>query len=203
MVSGVIHPTFKAACYALGFLKDDKEWDDCSKEASIWAAGHQLRHLFSIIVLFCEVSNPAQLWTLNLDILSEDVLYAQRKSLQFQNLILTEKQNHNYALMEIEQLLGAGGKSLTQFEGMEIPEDAFLRRMNNKLLLQETNYDIGATEIEYQRLSRELNAGQRNIFNIVMDSVELKKGKTIFVQGHGGTGKTFLWKTLLCKLRSE
>ncbi|WCJ37991.1 hypothetical protein M5689_019078 [Euphorbia peplus] len=105
--------------------------------------------------------------------------------------------------MEIEQLLGAGGKSLTQFEGMEIPEDAFLRRMNNKLLLQETNYDIGATEIEYQRLSRELNAGQRNIFNIVMDSVELKKGKTIFVQGHGGTGKTFLWKTLLCKLRSE
>ena len=28
-------------------------------------------------------------------------------------------------------------------------------------------------------------------------------GKQIFVEGHGGTGKTFLWKAITTKLRSE
>ena len=34
-VDGVVHPTFKSACYSLGLLNDDKEWDDFIKEASI------------------------------------------------------------------------------------------------------------------------------------------------------------------------
>ena len=28
-VNRVLYPTFKAACYALGLLDDDKEWHDC------------------------------------------------------------------------------------------------------------------------------------------------------------------------------
>uniref|UniRef100_A0A0A9DGN2 Uncharacterized protein n=1 Tax=Arundo donax TaxID=35708 RepID=A0A0A9DGN2_ARUDO len=31
---GVVHPTFKSACQALGFLDDDNEWIKCINEAA-------------------------------------------------------------------------------------------------------------------------------------------------------------------------
>ncbi|CAL5194116.1 unnamed protein product [Lathyrus oleraceus] len=34
IVNGVLYNTYKEACYELGLLKDDKEWDDCIKGTS-------------------------------------------------------------------------------------------------------------------------------------------------------------------------
>ena len=64
-VNGVVHPTFKAACYALGLLDDDKEWHDCLQEASLWGSNQQLRELFATMLLYCEVVDPLQLWKAN------------------------------------------------------------------------------------------------------------------------------------------
>ena len=36
-----------------------------------------------------------------------------------------------------------------------------------------------------------------------MRSFDDKRQETIFVCVHGGTGKTFLWKTIIMKLRSQ
>jgi ABC-type ATPase involved in cell division len=36
-----------------------------------------------------------------------------------------------------------------------------------------------------------------------MESVDSKQGKMIFVEGHGGTSKTYLWKAITTKIRSE
>jgi ABC-type ATPase involved in cell division len=33
-----------------------------------------------------------------------------------------------------------------------------------------------------------------------MESVDSKQGKLIFVEGHGGTGKTYLWKAITTKI---
>uniref|UniRef100_A0A453HZ10 Helitron helicase-like domain-containing protein n=1 Tax=Aegilops tauschii subsp. strangulata TaxID=200361 RepID=A0A453HZ10_AEGTS len=57
-VDGVVHPTYKSACYALGLLNDDKEWNDCIKEASHLAFAPQMHQLFCTILLFCEVTDP-------------------------------------------------------------------------------------------------------------------------------------------------
>ena len=35
-INGVVHPTYKSACKALGFLDDDSEWIECINEASSW-----------------------------------------------------------------------------------------------------------------------------------------------------------------------
>lgn len=69
-VNGVTYPTFKAACYALGLLDDDKEWIDCLTEAAIWATGNELRHLFVTILIHCQVSDASQLWKSNYTSLS-------------------------------------------------------------------------------------------------------------------------------------
>ena len=36
-VNGQLCPSFKAACFALGLLDGDREWNDAIKEASNWA----------------------------------------------------------------------------------------------------------------------------------------------------------------------
>ncbi|GKC25565.1 ATP-dependent DNA helicase PIF1-like protein [Tanacetum coccineum] len=71
--------TFKEACFAYGLLNDDREWTKAVSEASLWALGPQLRDLFVIILLFCDVSRPLKLWEETWEFLSEDILHRKRK----------------------------------------------------------------------------------------------------------------------------
>nr|GEV23946.1 DNA helicase [Tanacetum cinerariifolium] len=57
--------------------------------------------------------------------------------------------------------------------------------------------------IERDKLIHKLNDCQRNIFNLIIHVVATKTQELIFVYGHGGTGKTFLWKTIIYTLRGE
>ncbi|KAI9180058.1 hypothetical protein LWI28_000701 [Acer negundo] len=42
-VNGVTYETYKATCYALGLLDEDKEWHEAIVQASQWSTGSQLR----------------------------------------------------------------------------------------------------------------------------------------------------------------
>ena len=48
-----------------------------------------------------------------------------------------------------------------------------------------------------------LNAEQRSAYDDIMAAVYSKQGGLFFVDGPGGTGKTFLYRALLAKLRSQ
>lgn len=202
-VNGVLYPTYKEACYALGLLEDDKEWDDCIKEAATWGNGSQLRQLFSTILLHCEVVNPGSLWESNWKILSEDILYKQRRLLNFPDLQLSDEQLQNYSLLEIEKILRKAGKSLEDYQGMTIPDSNLLVEMNNRLISEELNYDRFKMHEEYSNLFYGLNSDQKAIHDVVLQSISLSLGKLFFVYGCGGTGKTYLWRTILAKVRSE
>ncbi|KAL8111953.1 hypothetical protein AgCh_019598 [Apium graveolens] len=52
-------------------------------------------------------------------------------------------------------------------------------------------------------INTEATCRQRAIFDEVVHYATLGLGGFFFVYGHGGTGKTFLWSTILCKLKSE
>ena len=121
-VDGVTHPTYKAACYALGLLDGDKEWHEAINQASQWAIAAQLRELFVIILLFCEISEPLQLWENSWQLLSEDILPRQRRLFQFDELLLIEAQLKNYTLLEIEKLLLKNNKSLGDYPPLPIPD---------------------------------------------------------------------------------
>ncbi|KAM3264712.1 hypothetical protein P3L10_001706 [Capsicum annuum] len=72
-INGVSYKTYKEACYALGLLEDDKEWNDFLAEAACWASGNELRNLFVTILIHCQVFDSAKLWRTNYEILSEDI----------------------------------------------------------------------------------------------------------------------------------
>ena len=74
-VNGITYPTFKEACIALGLLQNDEEWDQCLKEAEQVQTGIQLRKLFAILLLFCEVTRPEIFWNAHISTFSEDILF--------------------------------------------------------------------------------------------------------------------------------
>lgn len=55
---------------------------------------------------------------------------------------------------------------------------------------------------EHEHLYASLNTEQAVIYDMVINAVTNKQGGFFFIYGAGGTGKTFLYKTILARLRS-
>ena len=60
------------------------------------------------------------------------------------------------------------------------------------------DYDRDSLAEEHTRLLNGLNYDQMIIYDAVLGSVTENKGGVFFVYGHEGTGKTYLWKTMIC-----
>ncbi|GJX36237.1 ATP-dependent DNA helicase PIF1-like protein [Tanacetum coccineum] len=69
--------------------------------------------------------------------------------------------------------------------------------------LEARAFDMNQSMIQHQQLYPQLNPEQRLIYEEVVDSVHNKKGQFHFVYGPGGIGKTFLYKIIISRLRSE
>lgn len=59
---GVLHPSFQAACLALGLLQDDGEWRQCLTDAIYMASASQMCTLFVTILRDCHPTQPEHLW---------------------------------------------------------------------------------------------------------------------------------------------
>ncbi|CAN7043651.1 unnamed protein product [Brassica rapa subsp. trilocularis] len=129
-----------------------------------------------------------------------DDLYT--REFNFPGLILQDQQLQEYTLIEIERLLKENDKSLADFAGMPKPNPSVLKEISNTVLRQELNYDTEKEAIEHERLFSAMNEDQKTIYSAVIDSVDNQSGQLFFVYGAGGTGKTFLYRTIIAKLRS-
>ncbi|XP_071740008.1 uncharacterized protein [Rutidosis leptorrhynchoides] len=202
-VNGILHPTFKDACFEYGLINDDKKWTEAIDEATLWASGSQLRDLFVTILLFCNVSKPLKLWEQHWEALSDDILRKRRKLYNYPDLILTETQIKNYCLVEIEAILNKNGKSLADYPNLPQPDQSLLTHMDNRLIREELNYNLQEMRILHTTLHNSLTPEQLAIYEKVIAAVTQKKGGLFFLYGPGGTGKTFVYNTILTKLRSE
>ncbi|KAK1368350.1 ATP-dependent DNA helicase [Heracleum sosnowskyi] len=133
----------------------------------------------------------------------DDILLRRRELTSNSNLMLNDQQLQFYALAEIDDLLRSIGKSLKQFEQLPQPPTSYLKSGSNNLIIEETTYNVQEMETEYLKLLQSCTEEQRNLYNAVLNSVETGSGGLYFVYGSGGCGKTYLWRTLICKLRSE
>nr|GEW84695.1 helitron helicase-like domain-containing protein [Tanacetum cinerariifolium] len=78
-----------------------------------------------------------------------------------------------------------------------------LKDLKNKLLMEEKNYRRDVLLQESALSIPKLNEEQKQIYNLIMNASEQSRKEMLFVYGHGGTGKTFLWKTISSSLRSQ
>ena len=201
-IRGIVYPTFQLACKAYGLLGDDKEWSEAFCEAITTASSPQLRQFFVSIILFCQVADPLILFNQFWHSMHDDILYKLRTSFRMPQLILPDDQLKNYVLYELEQLFNASAATL-QDHNLPMPDGQLMKEITNKLLREELNYDLIELKNQHSLDFASLNHGQRIIYDSVIAAVFEKKQALIFVHGHGGTGKTFLWHTIINRLRSE
>jgi hypothetical protein len=105
IVDGTEHDTFKDACIVMGLLADDNEWHQPLEEAGFWALGRQLHDMFASMLMFCEVTNPIQLWDAHWESLSDDIEAMTRCERDDLVIILFEDALKDHALYEIDQVL--------------------------------------------------------------------------------------------------
>ncbi|GJZ37686.1 DNA helicase [Tanacetum coccineum] len=69
--------------------------------------------------------------------------------------------------------------------------------------MEEKNYKRDLLKQDAAQSVPKLNRDQKNIYDLIIGASSSKQQELLFFYGHGGTGKTFLWKTIISSLRSE
>ncbi|XP_026744780.1 ATP-dependent DNA helicase PIF1-like, partial [Trichoplusia ni] len=147
------------------------------------------------------LSDASQLWHKYQNKLAED--FFRHAQLNDDNQI-SERLRESYlnrCLLAIQDIvISIGGNPISQY-GM--PEPSFDGEHINRDYAMEINYDpVDLADILQTDVSR-LTEEQRSIFDRVCRSVDSALGEMLFVDAPGGTGKTFLTKVILAKVRSQ
>ena len=190
---GIVYETFHQAALARRLLADDNEYDNCLSEASNSRSPRQLRRLFVTLLLFCNPSSPADLWRKFAQSLSEDYEYRLQQRRSDSNAQLL-------ALRDIDRILQSNGKSLADFRSLPQLSTGFDATDDFAWL-----DDLDAADASRDAISdaERLNADQRRVFDAVERAVEdpMAPSKLFFVDGPAGTGKSFLYNTIIGHVR--
>ena len=97
-------------------------------------------------------------------------------------------------------MLQSMGKDITSFPLPEIHDSD-----DNMSGVVREIFEERSIEVDHEHASTvsSLNCEQRYAYDNILSSVDSDSGGVFFVDGPGGTGKTFLYKALLARVRSE
>ncbi|XP_050889401.1 uncharacterized protein LOC127094636 [Lathyrus oleraceus] len=188
-VNNVKYDTFRDACFAMGFIGDDRELIAAIKEANHWGSG--------------SINRPRHVWSKTCHLLADGMLYAQQRIANNRGLRLSDEEIMNLTLIEIERNLQRKSRSLKEFAGMPYPSGYVVEQLGNKLIYEERSYNPAEQLQEYNNLFLNLTDEQRGVFKRIMEAVNNQQGGVFFLYGYGGTGKTYMWRTLASYIRSK
>ena len=86
---------------------------------------------------------------------------------------------------------------------MPYPNEMLTMDNFNRLVYDERKYNRDELRHQHEQFYSTLTSEQRDIYGSIMEAVVEDSGGMFFVYGYGGTGKTYLYKTLSARLRSE
>ncbi|PWZ10632.1 ATP-dependent DNA helicase PIF1 [Zea mays] len=189
-VDGVTLPTFREAAERRGLLESDNTLDDCLTERALFQMPSTLRRLFATILVYCEPSDMAVLWQNHLDVMSEDYQHRSQGKTHVEQMVL----------IDIRNMLQSMGKDIKTF-----PLPAIIDAYDDAIGTAREVYEEESIEpvVGDVALKDSLNEEQRAAYDKILSVVDTDQGGLFFVDGPGGTGKTYLYRVLLATLRSQ
>ncbi|XP_062113696.1 uncharacterized protein LOC133824737 [Humulus lupulus] len=189
-VEGILAPTFRETATMHGLLQRDSSLEDCLHEASLYQMPSSLRRLFATILVYCNPTNPRDLW----ERFEEDM------SIDFKSSEDSTSTARYHVLRSISSTIESMGKNINSYHLLD--EDISFD--GNEFQSREIDDELGV-EIPEEDItsSRSLNSEQQQVYNVVLEKVLSNQNDAFFVDGPGGTGKTFLYKALLATVRSR
>ncbi|XP_026439764.1 uncharacterized protein LOC113338595 [Papaver somniferum] len=141
--------------------------------------------MFVAMLIFCEVTDPKRLWEENWSLLSEGIEKQERKKRRNLHLDLDEAEFKNLTLIDIEEIMGRNSRTLKEFPSIPFLNKEKQYAYKNKLIDEELAYDTEKLRNEHIRLKNGLNTVQREIFDVVRQSIKKGDGGLFFVYGSG------------------
>nr|GEU35586.1 hypothetical protein [Tanacetum cinerariifolium] len=173
-----------------GLIKSDNYIHACLREASTHELPYAFKRLFATLLIFCEPRDVRKLWDDHYESLSEDY-----------NLNCTSVERvKNTVLTDISAVLQSMGRSLSDFDLPNITVDVRPYAFG----CCEVHEECSIVVLEEDILARHsLNTDQKNAYDTIMRHVDADSPGVFFIDGPGGTGKMFLYKTLLANVCSR
>ena len=185
------YPTYQAACIARGLAEDDKEWERCFNESKLFASGHSLRILFLTGLRFRHFADPLALWDQFKVYICDDLPRKFRQGYIISPPGLVDL-HLDYGLWLLEQGLADLFQTLFN-HGLPRPVHNWTsqHQASGQAYQPTQEASIGA------EMLAQLNTDQRKCFDTILAAVtDDPQTAHFYLQGPGGTGKTFLYKTL-------
>uniref|UniRef100_A0A5S6QVX7 ATP-dependent DNA helicase n=1 Tax=Trichuris muris TaxID=70415 RepID=A0A5S6QVX7_TRIMR len=179
--SVVVCQTFAEAARTNGLLADDSHYLLTLQEAAAFQMPRQLRAVFVSIIAFNEVNDCNVLWERTKRDLSED----------FRNQGRNEDEAEAMAYYEIEERLGRLGKDLKQFLRVPAPPPP------PPSAAEATDFRPRECRLKGQQLYATLNTEQKAACDTIIRSIDTASSERLFfIDGPGGSGKTYLYQTM-------
>ncbi|XP_024982867.1 uncharacterized protein LOC112519115 [Cynara cardunculus var. scolymus] len=189
-VNDILHPTFRKAALERGLIETDDNLSQCLAKASLFQFPKALRRLFATILIYCEPGDVRKLWDEHYDSLLEDYRRQCESIDRVRNMVLSD----------ITSFLQSMGKNLDDFNLPKINVDTNLQFGSFREVQEE--YSIIVKD-EHLRARESLNFDQKYAYDEIMKHVDDDCSGVFFIDGPGGTGKTYLYKALLANIRSR
>ncbi|XP_053667906.1 uncharacterized protein LOC128718291 [Anopheles marshallii] len=216
-VRGTVCATYQQAAVMEGLLQDDNEWERALREAASFQMPRQLRNFFAMILTAGQPQNPRLLWNTFVDLFTEDFRRQHRDrytsdEADAQNQMLRDVE-HFRALCEIDCYLRSSTppKNLTCYARM--PQIADYGHFHAHLIDDRTNALIDAerqhpvTDLDSALATVHLlNADQLRVYDqlkAAVDSNDAESERLFFLDGPGGTGKSYLLEKVLAYTRRQ
>jgi hypothetical protein len=203
-VDGELLPTFKAACQAMGLLEDDREWMLTFEEAAAIKTGAALRSLFVVALLHGSLAEPKALWEQFRAAICDDLPHRLSRLDDWpETSSQRSAQQWDYGLWLLSQMLQESHNTLTEF-GMDEPTTNWGPIIS---AVEAEENDTAVRErfrTTAEEMYRMFNDDQRAVFDRITEKLyEQPQFAHFYVQGAGGTGKTFLYRALHADARSK
>jgi hypothetical protein len=187
---GHVCETFKEAAQKRGLFNDDATWDNTLMEAAAEKMPRALRQLFANLCVLAVPPNVVELFAKYKHDLCEDFSRHDGHSDDCPHC-------ENFALLEIQEVLKMNGKSCDDFG---LPTPHIVRHRS-----AEEFYNEQAEKEQSEIMISSLNQEQNSAFESIMNAANNDNlpHRCFFLDGPGGSGKTYMYKTLLKTVRGE
>jgi hypothetical protein len=178
-VNGCVYSSFAGAARASGYLKDDTFFRATLQEAATLRMPTQLRSFFVSLLTFADLQPPhtVQLWLDFKQDFMEDFIGAG----------MTAEVAESKAFHDIAQRLEDFGRDYRATLPLDIP---ILESTDIPVVDLDEHRDLGTQKYEL------LNLEQKLVVDSVLEATDDPRGKCYFIDGPGGSGKTFVYTTI-------
>ncbi|KAF7815403.1 uncharacterized protein G2W53_029372 [Senna tora] len=189
--NGIKYPTFKEAAIQRGLLENYVSIRQCLQEASTFRSPVALRRLFVTVLLYCQPTGVMELWNEFHHFMMED--YPSTSN-------VNNVRSINRLLRGLDTLLSQYGKHIVNYDLPALIDDPEGNNDVPKCIEDELSIPVSDTDMQLIDL---LNDDQKNAFKSIINAIEQGRNATFFVDGPGGTWKTFLYRALLSSVRKK